>query len=137
MKKVNCILLVDDNPADNEIHKLKIIRANLCNHIKMVTSASDALDYLTQSGNPDLSEQYPRPDIIFLDINMPGMNGFDFLEKYKELNEGLKSKIVIIMLSVSLDSENEKKVSESKEITEFVNKPLEIENLKMIIEKYL
>ncbi len=137
MEKVNCILLVDDNPADNEIHKLKIIRANLCNHIKMVNSAAEALDYLTQSGNPDLSEQYPRPDIIFLDINMPGMNGFDFLEKYKELNERLKSKIVIIMLSVSLDPENEKKASESKEITEFMNKPLEIENLKMIIEKYL
>lgn len=135
MKKINCILLVDDNPADNEFHKIIINDSNVCNYVKIATSGSKALEYIIKSGNED-SAEFPKPDLIFLDINMPGMNGFEFLEEYHALDEKLKSKIVIIMLSTSLNPDDAEKARQIKEVTEFMNKPLMVDTLKITIEKY-
>jgi CheY-like chemotaxis protein len=136
MKKINCILLVDDNPADNEFHKIKIMKAGVTNYIKVVTSGQAALDYLAKAGEPTNSETFPKPDLIYLDINMPGMNGFEFLEEYKKLEEKLKSKVVIIMLTTSLNPDDRERALATHEVTEFQNKPLTIEILHEIIEKY-
>ena len=140
MKKINCILLVDDNPADNEYHTIIINDAGICNHIEVATNGRKALDYIIKSGqenkeNP--SEICLKPDLIFLDINMPGMNGFEFLEEYHKLDQKLKSKIMIIMLSTSLNPDDRKKAIEIKEVTEFMNKPLDMETLDLTIKKYL
>ena len=104
MKKVNCILLIDDNEADNVFHKIRITKADVTNHIEVATSGNAALDYIKKAGEPGQAETNPKPDIIFLDINMPGMNGFEFLEEYKKLDERLKSKVIIVMLTNSLGS---------------------------------
>jgi CheY-like chemotaxis protein len=133
MKKINCILLIDDSPADNEYHAIKIRKADVCEHIEIATSGLKALAYLRQSGQ---SETMPKPDLIFLDINMPGMNGFEFLEEYKKLEEKLKSKVVIIMLTTSLNPDDEKRARENKDITEFQHKPLSVERLKETIAKF-
>lgn len=136
MKKINCILLVDDNYADNVFHKIQISEADICNQIKVVTNGREALDYIIKSGEPNQSKEFPKPDIIFLDINMPGMNGFEFLEEYHKLDETLKAKIVIIMLSTSLNPNDKTKAIAFKEVTEFQNKPLTVEILHETIEKY-
>lgn len=136
MKKINCILLVDDNTADNEFHTIAIRKANVCNHVKVVTDGEQALDYLKKSGDPKPSKSFPVPDIIYLDINMPGMDGFEFLEEYKELNREIKSKAVIIMLSVSLNPDDEKKALGFKEVSEFENKPLTLEKVCDTVERY-
>jgi CheY-like chemotaxis protein len=136
MKKLNCILLVDDNPADNEFHRIKIKKADVCNQIKVVTSGQAALDYLHKSGEPGQAEEFPKPDLIYLDINMPGMNGFEFLEEYKKLDENLKSKVVIVMLTTSLNPDDRERALSTKQVTEFQNKPLTIETLHDIIEKH-
>jgi CheY-like chemotaxis protein len=135
MKKINCILLVDDNPADNEFHKIIIDDSNVCNKVQVATTGRNALDYIIKSGNA-ASEEFPKPDLIFLDINMPGMNGFEFLAEYHKLDENLKSKIVIIMLSTSLNPDDSERARQIKEVTEFMNKPLMSESLQMAIEKY-
>ena len=136
MKKINCILLIDDNPADNEFHKRKIMKADVCNHIHIVTIAREALNYLIKAGEPTESEYFPKPDLIYLDINMPGMNGFEFLKEYKKLDPELKSKAVIIMLSTSLNPDDRERANANKEVTEFQNKPLTVEILHETIEKY-
>lgn len=135
MKKVNCILLVDDNPGDNTYHKIIITEANICNHIQIVTSGKEALDYINKAGEPNQAEFFPKPDLIFLDINMPGMNGFDFLEEYKKIDEKLKSKVLIIMLTTSLNPDDKTKAMRYKEVKEFQNKPLTVEILHEIVEK--
>ncbi|HSH64478.1 MAG TPA: response regulator [Bacteroidia bacterium] len=135
MKKINCILLVDDNPADNEFHKIIINDSNVCNQVKIATNGKNALDYIIKSGNQG-TEDTPKPDLIFLDINMPGMNGFEFLEEYHKLDEKLKSKIVIVMLSTSLNPDDSERAQKNEEVTEFMNKPLMVETLKKMIEKY-
>lgn len=135
MKKINCILLVDDNPADNEFHKIIINDSKVCNTVKIATNGDKALEYIIKSGSAD-SAEYPKPDLIFLDINMPGMNGFEFLEEYHLLDSKLKSKIVIIMLSTSLNPDDAERAGRIKEVTEFMNKPLMADSLKTTIEKY-
>ena len=135
MKKINCILLVDDNPADNEFHKIIINDSHVCHQVKIATNGRNALDYIIKSGKGDLTE-FPKPDLIFLDINMPGMNGFEFLEEYHKLDSNLKSKIVIIMLSTSLNPDDAEKAKQIQEVTEFMNKPLMVETLQRTIEKY-
>src|SRR3569832_787177 len=100
MKKINCILLVDDNPADNEFHKIIINESDVCDQVKIATNGRNALDYLIRSGKEGAVD-FPKPDLIFLDINKPGMNGFEFLDEYHKLDANLKSRIVIIMLSTS------------------------------------
>jgi CheY-like chemotaxis protein len=135
MKKINCILLIDDNPADNEFHKIRITKAGICNHIKIVTSGREAIDYLMKVGDAK-EESYPKPDLIFLDINMPGMNGFEFLEEYKKLASKLKSKVVIVMLTNSLNPDDQKRALATHEVSEYQNKPLSVKTLQDTIEKY-
>jgi len=132
MKKVNCILLIDDNAGDNYIHKRTIVKADVCNQVEVVTGGQEALDYLKKCGE----DPFPRPDIIFLDINMPRMNGFEFLEEYKNLDPKLKSKMVVFMLTSSLMPEDNDRAVNSGEVSEFLNKPLNAETVREIIEKY-
>lgn len=134
MKKVNCILLVDDNPADNHFHKINISESGICDHVEVANDGNAALEYLKKSFS--MSNKFPKPDIIFLDINMPGMDGFEFLEEYKKLADKYKSKVLIIMLSTSLNPDDQKKALSYEEIVEFQNKPLEVETLQKIVEKY-
>lgn len=135
MKKINCILLVDDNPADNEFHKIIINDSHVCDQVKIATNGKNALEYIIKSGSGD-STEFPKPDLIFLDINMPGMNGFEFLEEYHKLDDKLKSRIVIIMLSTSLNPDDAERAKQIKEVTEFMNKPLMVDTLQNTIEKY-
>jgi CheY-like chemotaxis protein len=136
MSKINCILLIDDNPADNDYHTLQIQKANICNHVKIATNGDKALEYLFKSNDPLTADKYPRPDLIFLDINMPGMNGFEFLEEYRKLDDNMKSKVVIVMLTTSLNPADRKTAETIGEINEFKTKPLNLLMLQEILAKY-
>lgn len=136
MKKINCILLVDDDESDNFFHSLTINDANICNQIKVVTDGRYALDYMIKSADPTLADEFPKPDLIFLDINMPRVDGFEFLEEYNKMNEEIKSGIIITMLTTSLNPYDQQRAKESKAIKEFRNKPLTPEMLHEIVHKY-
>jgi CheY-like chemotaxis protein len=136
MKHVKCILLIDDNPADNRFHEIRIQKSGVCDQIKIATSGQEALDYLKKSFEMNDPVLYPKPDLIFLDINMPGMNGFEFLEEYKKLDVQLKSKVVIVMLTNSLNPDDQKRAMATKEVTEYQNKPLSVKTLQETIDKY-
>jgi CheY-like chemotaxis protein len=136
MKKVNCILLVDDDESDNYYHEYTIKKADISEVLKIVTDGSLALEYIFKAGHNEQSEDYPLPDIIFLDINMPRMNGFEFLEEYKQLDERLRSGIVITMLTTSLNPHDKERAIQSGSVSEFLNKPLTVEMLNTIMIKY-
>lgn len=134
MKKINCILLVDDNQADNKYHEIIITEAAVCNYIKIVKDGKQALEYILKAAISENGNEYPKAELIFLDINMPRMNGFEFLEEYHKLDDKIKAHSVIIMLSTSSNPDDKKKAKGFREVSSFVTKPLTIELVKKIVE---
>jgi CheY-like chemotaxis protein len=119
-KHLRCIMLVDDDPDDNYIHQLVIADWGKCDTVRVVENGIDALTYLSNTTAPD----YIRPEVILLDINMPGMNGFEFLEEYHQLADQLKSNVVVMMLTTSLNPSDEDRAERFNEVTGYRNKPL-------------
>jgi CheY-like chemotaxis protein len=123
-KKLNCILLVDDNREDNVFHQIILKKMNIVNRIDIVLNGVEALEYLRK-------ENQTPPELIFLDINMPKMNGWEFLEQYKHLDAKQKARVVIMILSTSANPDDIRKAKEIKEVTGFETKPL---TEKMMLE---
>lgn len=136
MKTINCILLVDNFDADNYYNDIILKNAGLCNHVKTAIGGIEALEYLEKASKNDPHGTFPIPDLLFLDINMPRMNGFEFMEEFKKLDEKLKASVVIVLLTTYLTSEDRTKALQYKEIKELMIKPLTIEAVSKLIEKY-
>ena len=122
-------MLVDDDQLDNRFHQIIIEGMDITDNIHTAENGLQAIKYLKQ-------EDCIRPELIFLDINMPKMNGWEFLEAYKDLEEGQKSQIIIMMLTTSLNPSDKAKAQKISEITGFQVKPLSEEMLTEILEKY-
>ncbi|ASU32933.1 response regulator [Mucilaginibacter xinganensis] len=108
-------LLIDDNYIDNFVTRKIIEGSNFAENIIVVRSATEAID--------SLRDGLVKPDVIFLDVRMPQMSGFEFLEEYDKINIS-KDDIKIFMLSSSLDPMDMRKSSDNKYITQFIHKPL-------------
>ena len=136
-QKLNCILVIDDDEPTNFFTRIILEEADCCNHIKTVQSGQEALDYLAQSEKPGADPNlYPSPDLIFLDINMPAMNGWEFLDEYRNLSIAPQHKMIMVMLTTSLFPEDKAKAGRSPEISGFENKPLTLDKLERILKTY-
>ena len=136
MKKINCILLIDDNAFDNEFHTIVMKKADVCHQIRIAEDGVKGLEYIMDSAKQGNENDKPKPDLIFLDINMPRMNGFEFLEEYQKLDEKITADAVICMLTTSLDPDDQKRALNYKAITAFQNKPINIKTLQEMVDKY-
>jgi CheY-like chemotaxis protein len=136
-KQLNCILLIDDDEPTNFLNKLTLEQMGCTRHIRVAQSGQEAIEYLKSSdpGNPS-GDPCPRPDLIFLDINMPAMDGWEFLEQYKKLPPEQKADIVLIMLTTSLNPDDEIRTRSIPEIAGFENKPLKQAQLEALLKKY-
>ena len=125
-------MLVDDNHDDNFFHEREIKKIHLTNIVKTKNSGIEALEYLkSKNSNKD-----PHPDLIFLDINMPGMNGWEFLEEYNKLDKELQSHAIIIMLTTSQNPDDEARAKTWPFVSDYVTKPLTKEIMENIVNKY-
>ena len=85
------VLLIEDNRPDAELMKEIVAEVGILSNVHTVNNGEDALDFLRNKGRFTSS---PRPDLIFLDVNMPRMNGIEFLEKADKLLDGIYVVIV-------------------------------------------
>lgn len=131
-EKINCVMLVDDNPDDNFYHEREIKKYDSSIVVTSKQSGKEALDYLrTINEGTNL-----QPDLIFLDINMPGMNGWDFLKEFDLLDKKIQSSCLIVMLTSSDDPADLKRVRSWSFVSGFITKPLSQSIVSNIIAKY-
>lgn len=127
--KALTIMFIDDNEVDNFVNSQLIENAGLSGHQIIMQSSLDAIDYLRQK---DLKEE-EIPDLILLDIHMPEMDGFEFLDEYEKLPPYITSKAKIFMLSSSLDSIDLEKARSNRYVIKTLAKPLEVEEISRYV----
>lgn len=131
-KPIRCILLVDDDPDDNFLHRMIIEDSGYCDQVRIAETGHQALAYLTDTSNPD----YCRPDVILLDINMPGMNGFEFLDEYESLDPSYQAQVVLMMLTTSLNPDDERRANRHGVVDGYKSKPLTRQMLDDIVQQH-
>ena len=130
MNKLNSILLIDDNKIDNFFHERVIKKYDAAIRVTAKTSGEQALDYLLNATIDEL------PDLIFLDINMPGMNGWEFLQEYHKMGTERKKSMIIVMLSTSEDPEDKAMALTQGIAADYKSKPLTQQMLEEIMQKH-
>jgi len=134
-KKLNCVLLVDDNESDNFLHKKVLEKSGIADHIEIVMNGKEALDFITGKGKCGKPvSPFSPPELIFLDINMPVMDGWEFLEGYQKLDDIQKRGIVIIMLTTSLNPDDRRIAEKIIGVNGFKYKQLTLEMINEIIK---
>lgn len=130
MTKLRSILLVDDDPIANFLNELLIEEMEITKKLTIAKDGKEALEKIA-----DCTFLKSFPDLILLDINMPGMSGFEFLEEFNKMNPEEKKLIKIVMLTSSMATQDLEKAKEFK-VNGYIPKPLKHESIERIINKY-
>lgn len=126
------VLLIDDDHATNFIHRKIIEKSQITKHIEVVLNGEEALNYIDKT-----SDFFESPAIIFLDINMPVMDGWEFLDSYENLKVSQKDKTMIVMMSTSFNPDDKLKAENIKCVDCYKSKPMTYEIIEEIISKYV
>lgn len=127
------IWLIDDDPINNFICSKLIKQAVAPEDLGIYEEASIGLDFLRKAlQNPNA----PVPDLIFLDLDMPILNGWDFLDEYRQLGPLLPKSPVLCILSSSVYEGDLEKAKGYPEVVRFFSKPLTVENLCEIQDRF-
>lgn len=129
MKQVKNVLLIDDDKMFSMINERILNIAKFASSVKSFSSAADALKELKLliKTNPD-----KFPDVIFLDINMPEMDGWAFLEAVKKFSAAILKKCKIFILSSSIDGNDIARSKTYKMVCDLIPKPLSLSKLEML-----
>lgn len=131
MKKVERLFLVDDDHIFLMIMKRMIIQADAVESVDSFENGADIFEYLKSN----LSQPDALPEIILLDLNMPIMDGWQFLDAYREIQDQIARNIRIYILSSSNFEEDIRRAVEYPMVTEYLVKPLDPEKLQEILQR--
>jgi CheY-like chemotaxis protein len=131
LAECNSILVVDDNESDRLLAKFAIEDSGLTEHVYFSCDGKEALDFIENyEKNKALHDKGYPPTLILLDINMPAMNGFEFLESYDKFNNDERyNSVVILMLTSSHSEDDMQKAGQFKSVKGFLTKPVDEDNL--------
>jgi CheY-like chemotaxis protein len=130
----NCVLLIDDDSTSLYLSELMIKRNHFSSHTHSITDCTLAIDFIEEHCSDAIPPtEIDCPDLIFLDINMPGMNGFDFLETLRASNKYAEAKFKVFMLT---SSDNNKDIEKANTlgVDGYINKPLTASKLLSIVQ---
>ena len=128
MNKVHCAMLIDDDAPTNFFHREVLLQAHFAEDILVFEQASLAIEYLLNQNRDGA-----LPDVIFLDLNMPGMDGWEFLEVYQKKVRPLYPKIrLIVMLTTSENPDTREKAKGYDILDTFMTKPLTNDKLSKL-----
>lgn len=129
-EKIESVLLVDDDSITNFINERLIKKLNITEEVKISVNGREALKYIHEA-----SQSSSCPELIFLDINMPVMNGLEFLQSYSQ-GSYCEKKPIIIILSSSSNRHDFDELNKYPSVCGFVDKPLTEEKVKFILKEY-
>jgi CheY-like chemotaxis protein len=122
-KKYHTVMLIDDNEIDNLINQKMIEAASIAENIYTHTGAKSAIEFLRNMEKLEVADKV-LPDVIFLDIDMPLMDGFQFLDEFEKLTNVAKKKCKIVMLTSSINPQDFNRSKKYENVRLYLNKPL-------------
>lgn len=131
-KVINCTLLVDDVKYDNFYHERVLRRIYTLNNVVVKANGLEALDFLKAAAG----EPCGFPNLIMVDINMPGINGWEFLAEYTQIAATCKNQAIVLMLTTSINPADEARARENEAVSDFLIKPLTYNVLQSTLAKY-
>jgi CheY-like chemotaxis protein len=120
MNRLNLIFIVDDDPIHQQIAQIMIDRQGISNAMRTFSDAQEVLDYLREHQE----DRNQLPDVILLDLNMPVMDGWDFLKEYAGFYNTLPRSIRIYVLTSSIDENDRERVNAYSFVKGYLTKPL-------------
>lgn len=127
MKKINLAYIIDDDEIIIYLTNKLIMNAEFCNQLETFTEAKTALERLKLA----LQTGENIPDVVLFDLNMPEMNGWDFIEEFKKLDFG--KEIPTFIFTSSIDPNDKQRSFQYEEIKDFITKPLTLQKLDKIL----
>lgn len=125
------VMVIDDDEINNFLCSRVIMNSGIASGVDTYLTANEALDSISDSiGSPEL-----LPTLILVDINMPIMSGWDFLERFSELTSKVNKAIRVAILSSSVYQKDKEKAESIPGVIGYVSKPLTAENFKELVER--
>jgi CheY-like chemotaxis protein len=131
MPKLPCVLLVDDDPTANFLNRKLLLRLGVTDEVRVALNGQQALDELRAC-----QEQLTAcPVLIFLDVNMPVMNGIEFLEAYQLLPSAQRQAMVVVMLTTSMNPRDQQHIAQLP-IAAYLTKPLTSQQVEQVLAQH-
>ncbi len=133
MNMVRSMVVIDDNTISNILVTKLVEYEKVTNNLRTFQYAVQALEYLSKAAQYEI---HNFPEIIFLDVNMPQMDGWEFLQEYMQLPTEATKNCHLFMLSSSISESDIEKAKNYSVVTDYISKPITREILKDIRKKY-
>ena len=131
-RQPDCIWLVDDDEPTNYLNAMVLEETGFEGRIVTIQRGEEALARLRANG----AGEVPPPDLLFLDLNMPGMDGWEFLEAYRQTEAFARARPVIVILTTSLNPDEEARARRLDDVDDFLQKPLTPEVLEEVLDRH-